>query len=638
MKTPVLILAAAITLRSVATAIRLPLSTGQGSDLAQYMSRPDLRAPLLRLDTYEADAVTPGYWFISPFKHLVVGRMEDEYIPYQNGPQIYNHQGELVWSGSPMFEYRNVFDFRVGEVNGSQVLTAIVDSARLLESNYSKEQSGFIINEKYQVVQEITLSRTYNMHEFNSVGNNRILIATSGDADVDLTDMGMPNHTIRVKSGGFREWDITTGKNVFEWWINDHISVNDSIMKMPEELYRSWDSFHLNSITKDSHGDYLVSLRHTSTVYKVSGTDGSVIWRLGGKYSNFQQDFNFSGQHHARILTEDDTGMTITLFNNAGDDRGAQEATASASSMQVIRIYDHEEPRRAELLAQYVRPDGQLTDKRGSAQMLESGNAFICWSANGYISEHTPDGRVVLEASFLSDRFSTYRAYHFADWVGRPAEPPALMAYAHIGASPQTPPSTVLYVSWNGATEVASWTFYGASSIDESKDTFHKLGSVSKAGFESSMAVEGYWRHTYAEAYDAHGHLLGTSEVKVTILPEQAESQFERDDGESGMHYFTTSLSAAEGTLTLQASKPVAGFATLISLICVLYTAISLSLRVCGRCRLRFRHSHYCGRQYHEKTLSEDETHALYPYPDGPWSENEEGTRRADNDCSSKFR
>ncbi|KIW34118.1 uncharacterized protein PV07_00914 [Cladophialophora immunda] len=615
MKTAALILAAAVTLRSMATGIRLPPSTGQGSDLAQYMSRPDLRAPLLRLDTYEADAITPGYWFLSPFKHLVVGRMEDKYIPYQNGPQIYDHRGELVWSGSPMFEYRNVFDFRIGEVNGSQVLTAIVDSARLLESNYSMGQSGFIINEKYQVVQEITLSRTYNMHEFNSVGNNRILIATSADANVDLTDMGLPNHTIRVKSGGFREWDITTGRSVFE----------------------SWDAFHLNSITKDSHGDYLVSLRHTSTVYKVSGTDGSVIWRLGGKYSNFQQNFNFSGQHHARILTEDDTGMTITLFNNAADDRGAQEATANASSMQVIRVYDSEEPPRAVLLAQYVRPDGQLTDKRGSAQILESGNAFICWSANGYISEHTPDGRVVLEARFLSERFSTYRAYHVADWVGRPTEPPALMAYAHVSASSQALPSTVLYVSWNGATEVASWTFYGASGIDESNKTFHKLGSVSKVTFESSMAVEGYWRHTYAEGYDAHGNLLGTSEVKATILPEQAGSQFERYDNEGGMHYLTASLSAAEGTLTLQASKPVAGFATFVSLACVLYTVISLSLRACGRCRLRSGRNPSRGRQHHEKTLSDDETHALYTYPDNRWFENEEDMEM-DHDCNSKFR
>jgi Arylsulfotransferase (ASST) len=522
-----------------------------------------------------------------------------------------------------MFEYRNVFDFRVGEVHGSKVLTAIVDYARLLQSNYSMSPSGFIINEKYQVVQEIDISKTYNMHEFNIVDNNRIIIATRAVVAADLADMGMPNRTIRVISGGFREWDITTGKNVLEWHTIDHISLADSMMEMPSELHRIWDSFHLNSVTKDARGDYLVSLRHTSTLYKVSGKDGSIIWRLGGKFSNFQQNFNFSGQHHARILAEDDTGMTITLFDNAADDTGIQANTADASSMQVIKIYDREEPRRAKLLAQYVRPDGQLTDKRGSAQILETGNAFICWSVNGYISEHTADGRIVLEASFLNDRFSTYRAYHVADWVGRPAEPPALMSYAHTGGSLKTLPSTVLYVSWNGATEVASWTFYGASSVGGSDNTFQKLGSVSKVSFESSIAVDGYWPHTYAEAYDAHGNLLGTSEVKVTVLPEQAEGQFERDDDSSGTHTFSASLSVSEGALTLHASKPVAGFSTFVAVFCMLYTAVSLSLRAWERWRPRSRRHPYRGLPHHEKTLSEDETNALCKYPDVR-SENDE--------------
>ncbi|OAP55971.1 hypothetical protein AYL99_10123 [Fonsecaea erecta] len=613
MKTSTLFLAAASTLLSLATGIRLPPAE-QGSDLAYYVSRPDLRPPLLRLNTYEADAVTPGYWFLSPFYNPMVSRTEDEYIPYQNGPHIYDHRGDLVWSGGPMFEFRKVLDFRAGEVNGSKVLTAVAGIARLPQSNYSVAPTGFIINEKYQVAQEIDLSGTYDMHEFNSIDNNRIIIATISDVPVDLTDLGLPNRKIKVKAGGFREWDFTAGKNVFEWQSTDHISVADSMIELPPEHYRYWDAFHLNSITKDARGDYLVSLRHTSTVYKISGNDGSIIWRLGGKYSNFQQNFNFSGQHHARILAEDDAGMTITLFDNAADDRGPPAYTADASSMQVIKVYDREEPRRAELLAQYVRPDGQLTDKRGSAQILESGNAFICWSMNGYISEHTADGRLVLEARFLGDRYDTYRGYHFADWVGRPAEPPALVSYAHPGGSPKTVPSTVLYVSWNGATEVASWTFYGASSVG-SDDTFHKLGSVSKVSFESSMAVAGYWRYTYAEAYDVYRNLLGTSEVKVTVLPEYAESQFERDD-DSGIHDFSASLSVSEGALTLQASKPVAGFFAFVALVCILYTAISLSLRAWRRWRQWARRYLYHELQDHEKTLREDETHALYTYPD----------------------
>lgn len=527
-----------------------------------------------------------------------------------------------------MFEYRNAFDFRMGEVNGSKVLTAIVDVARQPESNYSMRQTGFIINNKYQVAQQLDLAGTYNMHELNSgVGDNRIIIATDNMTIVDLSDQGLPDQKIRVGAGGFREVDAATGKDVFRWQVIDHIPVTDSMMEIPEEFYRTWDAFHLNSIAKDTRGDYLVSLRHTSTVYKVSGVDGSVIWRLGGKFSDFQQDFNFSGQHDARIVAEDDTGMTITLFNNAADDRGVQADTANASSMQAIKVYDREEPRRAELLAHYVRPDGELTTKRGSAHMLDNGNAFICWSTRGYITEHTPDGRVVLEANFLGDRFDSYRGYHFADWVGRPAEPPALMASAHRGGSLNPLPSTVLYVSWNGATEVASWAFYGASSIGEGGgggDSFHHLGSVSKLSFESSMAVDGYWRYTYAEAYDAQGNLLASSEIKETVLPEREDGQSDQYDGRRDQ-YLGASVSVSNGTLTVQASKPVAGLATFVSLVCMLYTAISLSLRAWSRWRRRSRSYSYRGLQDQEKKLSEDEADGLFTHPDGRVENGEEG-------------
>ena len=54
----------------------------------------------------------------------------------------------------------------------------------------------------------------------------------------------------------------------------------------------------MNSVDKDANGDYLVSGRNTHTIYKVSGSDGSIIWRLGGKMSTFHlNSFNFSSQN-----------------------------------------------------------------------------------------------------------------------------------------------------------------------------------------------------------------------------------------------------------------------------------------------------------------------------------------------------
>lgn len=83
--------------------------------------------------------------------------------------------------------------------------------------------------------------------------------------------------------------------------------------------------------------------------------------------------------------------------------------------------------------AQRISPDGKRSDKRGNFQLLQNGNAFVGWSDNGYMSEHSPGGRVLMEAQFASKRFVTYRSYKF-NFTGRPAELPALRGFVYEDA------------------------------------------------------------------------------------------------------------------------------------------------------------------------------------------------------------
>ena len=136
-------------------------------------------------------------------------------------------------------------------------------------------------------------------------------------------------------------------------------------------------------------GDYLVSMRYTSTIYKVSGRDGSVTWRLGGKKSDFIQDFNFSSQHHASFYEYNDTVTIISFLDNASDEQNRQPATSRTSSIKVVALHENATPKRAELLQQFDRPDGLLTKVRGSAQRLPNKGFFAGWSDDGYVSEFT---------------------------------------------------------------------------------------------------------------------------------------------------------------------------------------------------------------------------------------------------------
>lgn len=133
------------------------------------------------------------------------------------------------------------------------------------------------------------------------------------------------------------------------------------------------------------------------------------------------------------------------------------------------------------------------------------------WAWQGYFSEYDAQNRVVLEAKFLSDRHRTYRAYKYP-WVGNPIEPPVLKVLP-IGQSDDQVASS-FYVSWNGATEVDSWAFYGGNSLDE---PFKLLSTVKKHGFETSWVMAGAVKFAYAEALNAEGEVIGKSTTTSII-------------------------------------------------------------------------------------------------------------------------
>ena len=139
------------------------------------------------------------------------------------------------------------------------------------------------------------------------------------------------------------------------------------------------------------------------------------------------------------------------------------------------------------------------------------------------MSEHVASsGRVVFEAWYQGDRFNSYRAYKFPAFVGRPAEPPRLVARAYNGM-------TLFAVSWNGATEVHSWAFFGSRTEDYENNTnnnssssrsdhndkagFEEIGRSNRSGFETTFASPQLWTRGYAQALAANGSVIGESDV-----------------------------------------------------------------------------------------------------------------------------
>lgn len=186
--------------------------------------------------------------------------------------------------------------------------------------------------------------------------------------------------------------------------------------------------------------------------------------------------------------------------------------TADLSSAQLIRL-DHT-TMKASLIQKWDRPDGQLSHLRGNMQILPDTNIFVGWSANdGYVSEHSADGDVLMEARFLSDRLSTYRAYKFFGFRGRPQHPPTVKAIVHSTSASEC--VTLVYVSWNGATDVAYWNFY--TSKHNEPEGFVYSGRKNKTGFETVYSYGGASRCIVAEAVAIDGTPIRNSSIEAPI-------------------------------------------------------------------------------------------------------------------------
>lgn len=426
-----------------------------------------------------------------------------------------------------MFENRNIFDFKaVDNIDGRYHLSFI--EQHQWQDDGTDKGRGFIFNEHYEVehTSPVTNDLTaFNMHEFNVLDGGKTALACAYRAQLTpLEDLGRPDETVWVQNGGFVELDTETGNVLVDWNSPGRIFMTESVTLNQWDRpidYPGWDYIHVNSVDKNGAGDYLLSARFTNTIYLISGVDGRITWRLGGKYTDFEQDFTFSKQHHARFVESNATHHTISFLNNASDERSEDEEVSSAL---YVRLDTSASPMVARVIKRFYRPDGGLTRLRGNVQTLPNGNTFVGWSEGGYQSESSADGKLLMEASFASNRFSSYRSYKFP-FHGRPNTPPDLVASVY--GTDDTNFVTVFYVSWNGATDVASWNFYARQ---DGRSIL--VGNTTKTDFETLYVASGYLHWVSAEAVDKDGQILGVSNVHRTIVPDNWEAAGFRDRNE----------------------------------------------------------------------------------------------------------
>jgi hypothetical protein len=274
--------------------------------------------------------------------------------------------------------------------------------------------------------------------------------------------------------GVVQELEVPSARVLFEWRSLDHVAVDESYVPVGYP----WDYFHVNSIDVDADGNLLVSARNTWAVYKVHRRTGRVLWRLGGKRSDFAlgAGARFAYQHDAR---SHDGGHVLSVFDN-----GETHSRGLVLSLDMKRM-------RASLLREYVHHPLLHAYKLGSVQLLPNGDALVGWGTDPHFTEFSAAGAVRLDAT-LPHGGENYRTLRFP-WTAQPRDVPAGVVRG-----------STIYASWNGATDVASWRLDPGGA------------PVPRSGFETALPAPAGVRSVHVVALGADGKPLGSS-ARLTL-------------------------------------------------------------------------------------------------------------------------
>ena len=407
---------------------------------------------------------------------------------FSNGPLIIDNQGRPVWF-MPLSGAGLASDLRVQTYLGNPVLTWSQGVG--FENATPGATTDFIADSTYHVIASVQAGNGLDadQHEFYLTPQGTALITIYNTVTGDLSSVG-GSTSVPILEGVFQEINVATGQVVFEWHSLDHVAVSETYLGAPTTL-QPYDYFHINSVSLDTDGNFLVSSRHTWTVYKVNRTTGAVMWRLGGKKSDFAlgTGLPFAFQHDAIAVD----ASTIRIFDNESNGQAVLPAS------RVIWVNHNDSTMTASITQSIQHPAGLSVLAEGSAQALPNGDTFVEWGILGRVSEFDSTGTLLFDAT-QSTGFGSYRGYRFP-WTGNPATSPTVTAVTNADGS------VTVHAIWNGATQVATWNVMGGASAG----SLSSVGTAPWNGLDTVITLASAPMTLQVVALDASGATLGQS-------------------------------------------------------------------------------------------------------------------------------
>lgn len=455
---------------------QFPLNPGDPNAIQHYSSAPSLTPSTVHITTPAKPGAAPGDLFLAPYQGLGTP-----------GTMIAEQNGALVWF-RPLPAGDSASNFQVQQYEGKPVLTWW--QGRILEVGFGQGEDE-IYDTSYQHVATVRAGNGYHadLHE--------ILLTPEGTAWIDAFD---PIEMNLSREGGkangvltdsiVEEVDVKTGLVMWEWHALTHIPPSESNNPAPKYSY-PWDYVHINSISPGPSSDVLLSSRNTWTLYDVDIRSGAIRWEIGGRHSSFKQGAGtrFYWQHDAEFQPD---GL-ISVFDNGSDPPKEKQSRG-------LLLKVDQASRTVSLVKQFVNPTKTLlAESQGNTLALPGGDWLMGYGRLPNFTEYDSSGHVLLDGT-LGREVQDFRTY-LSPWSATPTTRPSLVAKA-AGAGAMS-----VAVSWNGATNVASWRVLAGASAT----TLAPAASVPKQGFQTTVAVPSAGPYVAVQALDGAGNVLATS-------------------------------------------------------------------------------------------------------------------------------
>lgn len=473
-----------------------------------FVTEPHLHPMKVKVLTLKSSA-SSGFIFVAPYSFSA-------YAAYgQQGALMMDSEGNPIWFRPQSSPNLMNTDFRKQYLFGQPVLT-FWQGTLATPPTYTNVPGGssepgscfYILDNKYNVIKTVSARNGFisDIHEFLLTPNNTALFLSTKAVPMDLSEFGGPKNGF-VQDFAVQEVDLRTNELIFFWDALDHIPLTASFEPASSAVDSGnvWDVYHLNSVgLTDDENEIIVSGRNLWTIYKIKKSNGKIIWRLGGKQSDFKFETGaeFSWQHDARFLPHN----RISMFDdNCCESAVIPPGTPPAHGLILQLNLDK---MTASVDKTYFHDPNLQVASQGNVQSLENGNKFIGWGQTQYFAEFKKGGNTVTDpaknmvynAKMPGNNY-TYRAYR-NKWVATPDYPPKVVAKAKKG-------KTTVYVSWNGSTETRKWQVFAGTCASG----FVLIDTVRKSCFETAIDVDHEGPCFQVKALDDDGEVIGVSKV-----------------------------------------------------------------------------------------------------------------------------